>query len=249
MNEKLSDFPKIHCPFIRQTFKVNRDQWKKHGSRLQLREPEAYLAVDRINPGFEWVFDDADTFACEKLDGTNVKIKTENGRLLAVQNRKNVIDPLQIMKGKTFIMEGIFMSIQKGYVKADGEQAGEVIGPKLQGNPYRLDLHEWFPFERAQETLRYRSFHEHDRTFDNWSSWFKDWLHSRYYTKRASKMGRDDKVFAEGVVFCNLKRRDEGKTWMAKLRRDMFDWFYEGIEIYDYNRAGSDDIEDQDKFN
>jgi hypothetical protein len=35
-------------------------------------------------------------------------------------------------------------------------------------------------------------------------------------------------VFAEGVVFYNLKRKAEGHTYMAKLRRDMYDWFYDG---------------------
>ncbi len=41
----------------------------------------------------------------------------------------------------------------------------------------------------------------------------------------------------------------KGKTWMAKLRRDMFDWYYsDKIEIYDYDKAGRDEIEDQDKF-
>ena len=251
MEEKrlLSDFPKLYCPFIRQTFKVNKDDWKKHGRRLGLRSPEVYLVVDRINPGYEWVFEDKDTFAVEKLDGTNIKILTENGRLIAVQNRLNIIDPLQIIKGKTFIMEGIFMAIGKGYVKENGEQAGELIGPKVQGNPYKLDLHLWYPFEKAVSSLRYKSFDEHERTFDNWSSWFKDWLFSRFYTKRASKMGWSDKVFAEGVVFYNLKRKSEGKTWMAKLRRDMFDWYYsDKIEIYDYDKKGRDEVEDQTRF-
>ena len=32
---------------------------------------------------------------------------TQGGRLVAVQNRLNVIDPLQIMKGKTFLVEGV----------------------------------------------------------------------------------------------------------------------------------------------
>ena len=141
------------------------------------------------------------------------------------------------------------MSIGKGLVKEDGEQAGELIGPKLQGNPYKLEMHEWYPFEIAQERLRYKSFHEHERNFDNWSDWFKDWLFSRYYTKRASKLGLTDKVMAEGVVFCNLKRKAEGKTWMAKLRRDMFEWHCsDDVEIYDYDKAGRDEIEDQEKF-
>ena len=245
----MSDFPKLRCPFIRQTFKINPEQWKKFGRKMGVRSPEVYLAVDRLNPGYEWVFEDSETFAVEKLNGSNVKIRTEKGRLVAVQNRLNVIDPLQVFKGKTFIIEGIFISIGKGYLKEDGEEAGELIGPKVQANPYKLDLHEWYPFEKSISALSYKSFHDHERNFDNWSSWFKDWLFSRYFTKRASKLGIDDKVMAEGVVFYNLKRKAEGKTHMAKLRRDMFDWFYsDNVEILGYDKAGRDDLEDQDKF-
>ncbi|MBT3296564.1 MAG: hypothetical protein HN919_12190 [Verrucomicrobia bacterium] len=246
---KLSDFPKVQCPLIRQTFKVDQEQWRKHGSRLQLRSPEAYLVVDRVNPGYEWVFEDEETIAVEKLDGTNVKLLTEGGRLIALQNRLNVIDPLQIIKGRTFIIEGIFRAIAKGYVALDGEQAGEVMGPKLQGNPYGLEVHEWYPFTKAIADLAYRSFHEHERTFDNWSVWFKDWLVSRYHTKRSPKGSQGEKVMAEGVVFYNLKRKAEGKSWMAKLRRDMFPWYYsDQIEILGYDKAGRDKIEDQTEF-
>lgn len=245
----LTDFPKLQCPFIRQTFKVDKDTWMAKRDALQLRAPEAYLVIDKINPGYEWVFEDKETFAVEKLNGTNVKILTEKGRLIAVCNRKNPIDPLQIFAGKTFIIEAVFQSIGKGYVKEDGEQAGEVIGPKVQGNPYKLIVHEWYPFEKAITSLRYKSFDEHERTFDNWSSWFKDYLFSRYFTKKASKTGSEEKIFAEGVVFYNIKRKAEGKTWMAKLRRDMFDWYYsDKIEIIGYIKQGTGDIEDQDKF-
>ena len=245
----LSDFPKIQCPFIRQTFEVNKESWRKHGSRLKLRSPEAYLVVDRVNPGYEWVFEDEDTIAVEKLDGTNVKLLTQNGRLIALQNRLNVIDPLQILKGKTFIIEGIFRAIGKGYVAPDGEQAGEVLGPKLQGNPYGLNVHEWYPFEKAVSALAYRSFHEHERTFENWSTWFREWLVSRYHTKRSPRRAQAEKVMAEGVVFYNLKRKAEGRSWMAKLRRDMFPWYYsDHIDILGYDQAGRDVIEDQESF-
>jgi hypothetical protein len=248
MSEVLTDFPKLYCPFIRQTFKINKEHFKEKGSAYKLREPEVYLVTDRVNPGYEWVFDDPDTMAVEKLDGTNIKLKTEKGRLIVLQNRKNVIDPLQLRHGKLFLIEGIVVSANKGYIQEDGEQAGEIIGPKLQGNPYKLDVHEWYPFTMTVERLRYTSFEKHERTFANWSSWFKDWLHSRYYTKLAAKKGWTDTVFAEGVVFYNFRRRAENKTWMAKLRRDMFDWFYNGIEIYDYDVKGRDETEDQEKF-
>jgi len=139
---------------------------------------------------------------------------------------------LQIIKGKTFIIEGVFRSIQKGYIDSDGIQTGEVIGPKLQGNPYNLDNHIWYPFTKAVKHLAYRSFYEHDRNFDNWSSWFKDYLISRFTSKRGEK-----DIMAEGIVFYSLKRKAENKIYMAKLRRSMFDWFYsDKIEIYSYSK-------------
>lgn len=226
----LPDYPKLQCPFVRKEFKVDIDDWKKHGRELQLRSPSVYLVTNEITPGYEWVFEGKNTIAVEKLDGSNVKLMTEKGRLIALQNRKNVIDPLQIVKGKTFIIEGVFQAIGKGYVKQNGEQDGELLGPKVQGNPYKLITHLWYPFEKAIKHLSYRSFHEHERTFENWSSWFKDWLPSRFATKRGNK-----DIMAEGVIFYNLKRKFELGVFRAKLRRDMFDWYYsDKIKIHDY---------------
>ena len=219
----LSNFPKIECPFVRKNFAVDKDDFKEHGRRLQLRSPMAYLVTPEINPGFEWVLDDPDTIAIEKLDGTNVKLETKAGSLIALQNRLNVIDPLQIISGKVFIVEGVFRAIQKGYVHSNGIQAGELIGPKLQGNPYGLDNHIWYPFEKAIKHLKYRSFHEHDRTFENLNIWFQYHLASRFLVK---SKGYDGTAPAEGVIFYNLKRKAENKSYMAKLRRDMFRWYY-----------------------
>ena len=225
----LNDFPKIHCPFIRKEFAVNISDFKKYGSSLQLRLPKVYLVIPEVNPGYEWVFNSDNVVAVEKLDGSNVKLETKKGRLINLQNRKNIIDPLQIVKGKTFILQGVFEAIGKGYINQEGIQAGELIGKKLQGNPYKLDGHLWYPFTKSLKHLSYKSFHEHDRTFDNWSLWFKDYLISRFTAKRGHK------EFAEGIVFYDMKRKSEGKTYMAKLRRNMFDWFYSNkIEIYDY---------------
>ncbi len=97
--------------------------------------------------------------------------------------------------------------------------------------------------------MSYRSFHEHERTFENWSSWFKDFLFSRFFTKTASKLELDEKIFAEGVVFYNLKRREEGRSWRAKLQRDMFDrYFAPHVEVMDYDPMGRDEVEDQRRF-
>jgi hypothetical protein len=168
---ELSDFPKLHCPFVRRTYEVDKDDWRKHGRELQLRKPEVYLVTPEINPGYEWVFDDADTIAVEKLDGTNVKLLTKNGRLISLYNRKNPIDPLDlfISKGRTAIIEGVFRAVAKEY------------------------------------------------------------LISRF----AAKMG--NKIMAEGLVFYNLKRKEQNKVYRAKLRRDMYDWFYsDRIEIREF---------------
>ncbi|MCK5689152.1 hypothetical protein KAI87_07775, partial [Myxococcota bacterium] len=112
-----------------------------------------------------------------------------------------------------------------------------------QGNPYLLQVHEWYPFEKTLTALKYKSFQEHERTFDNLSSWFKDWLPSRFFARRAKKLGLlDTKVMAEGVIFYNFKRKEEGKVWRAKLRRDMFEWYYSDlVEVLDYDKAGRDE--------
>ena len=69
-------------------------------------------------------------------------------------------------------------------------------------------------------------------TIKNWSLWFKDYLFSRFTTKRGNK-----NVMAEGIVIYDLKRKSEHKTYMAKLRRNMFNWYYsDKIQIYDYKK-------------
>lgn len=227
---ELTDYPKLQCPFVRKVYKVNEDDWRKHGRKLQLRAPQVQLAVPEINPGFEWVFDDEDTVAIEKLDGTNVKLLTEKGRLISLYNRKNPIDMLMITgsKGRTAIVEAIFMAVAKGYIEPEGEQAGEALGRHINGNPYKIDGHLWYPFSKAIKHLAYRSWHEHERTYENLSSWFKDFLISRFAAKRGEKG-----IMAEGVVFYNMGRKEEHKVYRAKLRRDMFSWHYDDkIEIY-----------------
>ena len=93
----------------------------------------------------------------------------------------------------------------------------------------------WYPFSKAVKHLSYRSFHEHEKTFDNWSSWFKEYLVSRFSAKRKSKYAHYSEVMAEGIVLYNLRRKEEGQIYRSKLRRDMFGWYYSDvIEIYDY---------------
>jgi len=229
-NEMMSDFPKLQCPFVRKEYEVNVDHWKMHGHAMKLRTPVAYLVTNEIQAGYEWVLDDPHTIAVEKLDGTNVKVKVRRKRIVAVQNRLNRVDMQSLNAGNARIVEGVLRAVEKNYIEGDGEFAGELIGPKLQGNPLGLTEHIWIPFDRAASTLQVRSFNKYPKTFENISNWFKDYLKSIYMMK---KLGFDNAPFAEGVVFYNLKRKEQGLTWMAKLRRDMYPWYYwDKMEIY-----------------
>jgi len=77
MSELLPDFPKLEPPFTRKTYSVNYNDWKKHGAKLQLRKPEVYLITKEVNEKCSWVFGD-DTYAVEKLHGTNVAVEIIN---------------------------------------------------------------------------------------------------------------------------------------------------------------------------
>ncbi len=196
-----------------------------------MRAPQVYLVRNIVNPGYEWVFDDPDTFCCEKIDGQNIKIQTRDGHIKAVQNRKNIVHYTQVIKKDHRVLEGIVSSIGKGYLDPNAIQAGELIGPKLQGNPYQLDHHLWYPFSKAVSSLRYKAFDKHGRTLEGWSLWFEKYIFSLFMQKRGIK-----DVFPEGIVIYNMKRKLQGQIYMAKLRRDMFDWYYDGVEIFDYTK-------------
>jgi len=221
------DFTKLECPFIRKTYKVDREDWKKHGRALQLREPEVYLVTPELNPDYTWVMEHPDTFACEKLDGTNCGVLMQGGRVIEVQNRKNEVDMLQYIGGRSYIMEGIFMAAERGLLHKDGLQYGELIGPKLQSNPYAVPRHIWYPFTKARLDLVYKSFTKYPRDFWGWSEWFRTGLLSLYVKKKSSQSAHEGDIFAEGVVFTNRPLgSDEFHPRMSKLRRDMMYWHY-----------------------
>lgn len=189
------DFPKLESPFVRKT--ING----------------FYVVTPEITPGFEWVFEDETVMAIEKLDGTNVSIIIENGEIKQIYNRTQNI-PF-FCKGKTFISEGLLNSFDKEYCNlSDGQHFGELIGPKVNGNPYKLEEHLWIPFATyAKEHLRYKSWGEHPKDFNTISEWFKKDIFSLYLRRKGIK------EFPEGIVFTHPNGR------MAKLRRDMFEWF------------------------
>lgn len=195
----VSDMPKIECPFIR----------KEINGR--------YLITNEINPGYDWVFNDETVMAIEKLHGTNVSIYIQDGTITGCWNRTERLPFFN--KGKTYIIEGLLSSYSRGWMEfmPDGQHFGECIGEKINGNPYKIKGHLWIPFETyCQEHLKYKSWGKYPKDFDTISGWFKEGLIPLF-----SSMQGDRNGFVEGIVFTHPDGR------MAKIRRDMFDW-YEG---------------------
>ena len=132
--------PKLESPFVRKM--VNG----------------RYIVTDEISEGYEWVFTDDKVMPIEKLHGTNVSILIKNGVIVSVWNRTARLPFFN--KGKRFIIEGLLNSFERGYMTflLDGQHFGELIGPKLHGNPYKLEEHIWIPFETfGQKHLKYKS--------------------------------------------------------------------------------------------
>ncbi len=193
---KIIDMPKLESPFVRKV--INGD----------------YIVTDEIPEDMKWVFEDESVIAIEKLHGTNVSIVIENGVVTQVYNRTERIPFFN--KGKKFISEGVLNSYERGYIGllGDGQHFGELIGEKVNGNPYKIEGHLWIPFETfGQKHLKYKSWGKYPKDFKTISNWFKELI--PLYTS----MKGDREGFVEGIVFTHQDGR------MAKLRCDMFDWF------------------------
>ena len=191
----------------------NMPKIESHFKRIEM--DIGYIVIDKINEGYEWVFEDESVMAIEKLHGTNVSIVIMEGVVTSVFNRTERI-PF-ITKGKEWIIKGILNSKVRGYLEflGDGQFFGELIGPKVNGNPYNLKEHLWIPFDTfAQKHLRYKSWGKYPKDFKTISEWFKNDLLPLYASMQGNREG-----FVEGVVFTHPDGR------MAKLRCDMFDWF------------------------
>lgn len=201
--------PKLECPFERMLF-----------------DSGDYLVIDKIKEGYEWVFTDESVMAIEKLHGTNVSIVIQDGIVIAVFNRTERIPFFN--KGKKWLIEGILNSYERGYMEflLDGQHFGELIGPKVNGNPYKLDEHLWIPFETfCQKHLKYKSWGKYPKDFQTISNWFENDLLPLYWLMKHGKdefkgtILEGEKGFVEGIVFTHPDGR------MAKLRRDMYSWY------------------------
>ena len=123
----IHDMPKLHSPFVREHINGH------------------YVVMDKIEPGMEWVFEDEDVNCSEKLDGTSCAVYMQEGAVLGVWNRTTRI-PF-INRGKEFIIQGVQEAYSRKYLDTlSGEIHGEVIGPKIQSNHYKLENPLFVPF-------------------------------------------------------------------------------------------------------
>lgn len=193
MNE-IQDMPKLHSPFVRAK-----------------NEKGEYVVTPVIEEGYEWVFEDSKVKAVEKLHGTNVSIYIQDGIIISIWNRNARIPFFN--RGKEYIIEGVREAYSRKYIDLllDGQHFGECIGPKINGNPYKLDKPLWIPLSRLQKNYYFKSWGKYPKTFEAISEWFKELM--PLFGQRYNS------TFVEGIVFTHQDGR------MAKLRRDMYDWF------------------------
>jgi hypothetical protein len=199
----IKDMKKLESPFVRKEIDGN------------------YIVTPEITEGFNWVFEgkEDEVLATEKLDGTDVSIIIENGQITRIFNRTNNIPFFN--KGSKHITEAVLNSFERGYCDfIDGQYFGEVIGPKVNGNPYKLETHLWIPFlTYCRDHLAYKSWHKYPKDFESISKWIsipisEGGIFSLFLRKRGIE------AKPEGIVFHNLKTGQ-----MAKLRLDMFKEF------------------------
>jgi hypothetical protein len=196
----IHDMPKLESPFVREA-----------------NAKGDYVVTQKVAEGYEWVFTDDDVLATEKLDGTNVSILIEDGQIKSIWNRTERIPFFN--KGKRRIVEGVYESYARGYTEflADGQHFGECVGEGINGNPYKIKGQLWIPFETyAREHLAYKSWGKYPKTYETIS----EWLHNDIFSLFIARHQEGAKQFPEGIVFVKTSTGQ-----MAKLRRDMYDWY------------------------
>ena len=232
-------FPKVHSPFEREE-----------------NEDGEYVVYDEVNDGYEWVFENDDVLAVEKLDGTNCAVELEHGEHgleLEAWTRHGhesfqVAEPYGQFAHRR-IVRAVQNSMRRGYLDGleDGVHYGESVGPAFQGNPHELDENLFIPFSWLVDKCSYNSWGKYPKDFDTISGWFEEDLFSLFYSRMHGTDLQDASVsngtFCEGIIFLHpgggytqegIDPEEEElssgvyrkyEPHMAKLRRDMFDWF------------------------
>lgn len=207
-------FPKINSPFERSE-----------------NEDGRYTVDPILKEDFEWVLEDDEVIAVEKLDGRNIAVQIDSdGNVSEIYTREgNLCEPF-ISQGDSYIIKGVLEAFERGwidkYLSGDSLYYGELVGPKVQGNPYDLTKHMWVPFTYAQQNISYNSWGDYPKTYSSISNWFTELIplfYSRIHNIKFTELTND--AYVEGIVFTH-----PSKNKYAKLRRDMFDWYYGDLD-------------------
>lgn len=241
-DERVMRFPKVQSPFTRSE-NANGD----------------YTVDDEIQDGYEWVFNNDDVIAVEKLHGTNCAVEIaygEEGIEITPWTRFGHADMNRVDAFGTTnhhrVTRAFQNSLQRGYLDEldEGVHYGEVVGPKLHGNPHELSEHLFIPFRWLADKCAYRSWGNYPKTLDSLENWFSEDLFSLFYSRIHGTDLTDASVsngtFCEGIVFFHpdasltedgvaVEEQSLGSgryrkvaPHYAKLRRDMFDGFNRG---------------------
>ncbi len=195
----VADYPKVQCPFKRVNI----------GKR--------YVVTDEVEPGYEWVFGDS-VRAVDKLHGTNICVNVQGGVLESIDNRTNRVMRschIPINGDCSKFLVGVMNACNKHWLYDDGRNYGELIGPDINKNIHGADHYYFVPFRYLAEKCHWHSWvqNKYPKDFKSISDWFKEL--TSLFSERIFKKT----VLAEGLVFYG----PNGK--IAKLRRDMFDWY------------------------
>lgn len=228
-------FPKVKAPYIRNE--------NTSGN---------YVVTKTVLDENEWVFSRAkEVDAVEKLHGTNVAVLLNDNEIRKVSTRKGdrTMNPVETYKNTQHhsIVRGIQNSYRRGYLDelTDGWNYGELVGPKIQSNPYDLDENLFIPFDWLRENCTYKSYGEYPTDFESISNWLENDIFSLFYAKMKGKefekASVSNGVFVEGIVFVHpsveksirpqdIQTRESDKydivtNHLSKLRRDMYEWF------------------------
>ena len=230
MKIKAKDFPKLECPFEKEFIEGN------------------YVVIPKLREEFKWIITDK-CLATTKLDGTNVSIVIEDGEIVKILNRTNKIN---IWKSGIQFYDGVRYAIDSGHIKLDlmpdCQLFGELIGPKLNSNPYQLKSHRFINFDYIKEKYYFKFWNDiinecegknDEEAFKIIENVFKGlWCLYKRQLGIKGEVNEDTKfkgLAAEGIVFYNIETGQ-----MCKLRRDMFSWFSGSRHndgIYDENRS------------
>lgn len=160
---------------------------------------KGHPVVDQVKPECQWVLD-GEGVATLKLDGTNVEIR--GGQLFKRQKPKERdYDKASYVPCDRDNPADRWAFDAFDALKEQADGIYELCGPKVQGNPHRLESHILIPVVPPGPVVCGMVIEPADRTYEGLRSWL-----------RSSEF--------EGIVFhhndgrmAKIKRRDFGLPW------------------------------------